>query len=94
MSIGFSLFSIRSLGSAALNMCFVACGRAEVYFEYGLHIWDLAAGFLIGKEAGCVVTDPDGSEVNPLNRRIMIASSAELAEEVRKLILPVPYESD
>ena len=75
-------------------MCFVACGRADAYFECGMHIWDIAAGSLIGKEAGCTVSDLDGSELNPLNRRILIASSLELAQEVSKLVLPVPYESD
>ena len=75
-------------------MCYVACGRADAYFECGMHIWDIAAGSLIGKEAGCAVSDLDCSELNLLQRRVLIASSAELAHEVSKLVLPVPYESD
>ena len=48
----FTIFSIRSLGSAALNMCYVAAGRADAYYEFGIHCWDIAAGIVILKEAG------------------------------------------
>jgi myo-inositol-1(or 4)-monophosphatase len=46
------LYSVRALGSAALNMCFVAAGRADAYYEFGVHCWDVAAGIVILKEAG------------------------------------------
>lgn len=52
---------IRRLGSAALDVCFVACGRLDGFWEPGLKSWDLAAGVLIAREAGAVVTAPDGS---------------------------------
>lgn len=52
---------IRRLGSAALDICFVACGRLDGFWELGLKSWDLAAGALIAREAGAVVTAPDGS---------------------------------
>ncbi|MCI5057272.1 MAG: inositol monophosphatase [Flavobacteriales bacterium] len=48
---------IRRLGAAALDLCYVACGRFEGFFEYGLSPWDVAAGSLIVKEAGGVVQD-------------------------------------
>ena len=48
----FMFVSIRALGSAALNMCFVAAGRADAYYEFGVHCWDIAAGIVILKEAG------------------------------------------
>lgn len=51
---------LRSLGSAALNMCMVALGGADVFFEFGIHAWDIAAGDLIVREAGGVTTDPAG----------------------------------
>jgi myo-inositol-1(or 4)-monophosphatase len=52
---------IRRLGSAALDLCSVACGRVDGYWEIKLEIWDLAAGWLIAREAGAVVTKIDGS---------------------------------
>lgn len=52
--------SIRSLGSAALNMCMVALGGADIFFEFGIHAWDIAAGDLIVREAGGISIDPAG----------------------------------
>ncbi len=86
---------MRLLGSAALNACYVANGCADLYYEYGIHIWDMAAAYLIAKEAGCVVIDPhQGGELNILNRRIMISASQELANEVIPLLETVFYEQD
>jgi myo-inositol-1(or 4)-monophosphatase len=48
---------IRRLGSAALDLCFVACGRFDAFWEQNLKPWDTAAGLLIAKEAGAMVTD-------------------------------------
>jgi myo-inositol-1(or 4)-monophosphatase len=48
---------IRRQGAAALDLCSVACGRLDAYFERGLAPWDLAAGGLIAREAGAIVTD-------------------------------------
>jgi myo-inositol-1(or 4)-monophosphatase len=53
---------IRRMGSAALDICWVASGRFEGYFEYQLSPWDFAAGELILKEAGGVFCDVDGVE--------------------------------
>jgi myo-inositol-1(or 4)-monophosphatase len=47
---------IRRMGAAAVDLCSVACGRVDAYFERGLAWWDLAAGSLIAAEAGAVVT--------------------------------------
>ncbi len=49
--------AVRICGSAAMDICNVAAGRADAYIEPGLHIWDIAAGLLILSEAGGVVTD-------------------------------------
>ena len=54
---------IRRSGSAALDLCAVAAGRAELYFELILSPWDYAAGALIVQEAGGIVTDMDGNEL-------------------------------
>ncbi|WP_353505604.1 inositol monophosphatase family protein [Vibrio sp. SCSIO 43136] len=44
-------------GSAALDLCYVASGRVDGYFELGLKPWDMAAGELIAREAGAILTD-------------------------------------
>lgn len=51
---------VRRTGSAALDLCWTACGRFGLYAELSLSPWDFAAGKLIAEEAGCVVTDIDG----------------------------------
>lgn len=48
---------IRRMGSAAVDLCYTACGRFDGYFEYNLSPWDVAAGALIVKEAGGVISD-------------------------------------
>jgi myo-inositol-1(or 4)-monophosphatase len=48
---------IRRLGSAALDLAYVACGRFDTFYEYGLNAWDVAAGALIVQEAGGLVSD-------------------------------------
>jgi len=51
---------IRRMGAAAVDLCSVACGRVDAYFERGLQWWDLAAGGLVAAEAGAVVSAIDG----------------------------------
>jgi fructose-1,6-bisphosphatase/inositol monophosphatase family enzyme len=55
-----AIADIRRLGSAALDLCAVAAGRLDGYFEAGLNAWDYAAGMLIATEAGCTAAGPDG----------------------------------
>ncbi len=52
---------IRRLGSAAIDLCWVACGRFDGFWEYNLSAWDVAAGYLIVLEAGGTITDFDGN---------------------------------
>ena len=54
---------VRRSGSAALDLCMVACGTLDVFIEYRLSPWDVAAGSLIVAEAGGLVTRMDGSPV-------------------------------
>ena len=57
---------VRRLGSAAADLCYVACGKADGFWEIGLHPWDSAAGILLVKEAGGKVSRMDGKVVfNP-----------------------------
>lgn len=72
----------RSLGAAALNIAMVATGGADCYYEFGVHAWDYAAGEMIVREAGGYTCDPSGSPVDLMSRRILCASSKELAEAI------------
>ncbi|MBE6800528.1 MAG: inositol monophosphatase [Ruminococcaceae bacterium] len=60
----YKALDIRRSGSAALDLCSVACGRAELYFELQTSPWDFAAGKLIVEEAGGVVTTLDGAPLS------------------------------
>ena len=51
---------VRRIGSAATDLCFVACGRVDAFYERGLSPWDVAAGELVALEAGALVTSFDG----------------------------------
>jgi myo-inositol-1(or 4)-monophosphatase len=51
---------VRRFGSAALDLAYVACGRFDGFFEYGLHPWDVAAGSLLVEEAGGIASDFEG----------------------------------
>lgn len=77
---------IRSLGTAALNLAMVALGAVDVNYEFGIHAWDYSAGDLLVREAGGVVMDPDGGKLDLLARRVLAASSPELAQEYVKLL--------
>ncbi len=56
---------IRRFGAAAIDLCFVACGRLDAYFEEHLNSWDLVAGQVIATEAGAIVTNFSGDTVTP-----------------------------
>lgn len=73
---------VRRLGSAATDLAYVACGRFDAFWEYDLKPWDVAAGAIIVKEAGGVVTDYKG-ETDYLFGREIIASN----KQIDKIIL-------
>lgn len=62
---------IRRLGSAALDLCFVACGRFDGFWEENLKPWDTAAGMLVASEAGGVVTDYEGQPYHVDHKQIL-----------------------
>lgn len=68
---------MRRLGSAAVDLAYVACGRIEVFFEYGLKPWDVAAGSIIVQEAGGIVTDFSKNN-NYLFGQEIIASNSKM----------------
>ena len=68
---------LRSVGSAAMHMCFVACGRTDAYFESGLHCWDMAAGHLLVREAGGVSLSADGKRLTrPVVPKLLVAQNS------------------
>lgn len=76
---------IRRFGSAATDLAYVACGRFDVFFEHGLHPWDVAAGAFIVKLAGGIVTDFSGKE-NYLFGGEIIASNTLIYKEFQSLV--------
>jgi myo-inositol-1(or 4)-monophosphatase len=71
---------VRRIGSAAADLAWVACGRFDAFFEYGLNAWDVAAGAFIVKQAGGIVTDFKGGDDFIFGREL-IASNANIAAE-------------
>ncbi len=69
--------SVRRPGAAALDLCYVACGRLDGFWELGLKPWDAAAGLLIIQEAGGTVTGGVG-EPYSLGDRVLVASNGHL----------------
>ncbi|MCY2975405.1 MAG: inositol monophosphatase family protein [Planctomycetota bacterium] len=74
--------SLRRLGSAALNLCYVACGRLDGYWAGKVRSWDVAAGILIAEEAGCKLTRMNGSPFVLNLGDLTVASSAPLHAEL------------
>ena len=68
---------LRRMGSAAVDLAFIACGRFEGFFEYNLNAWDVAAGALIVKEAGGIVTDFKGGNDFLFGREIIAGNSTQ-----------------
>jgi len=71
-------FSYRKSGSAALDLAYIACGRYDGYFQKNLHLWDIAAGLILVKEAGGMTNKIDLSNHNDLK---IIASSPNINEK-------------
>ena len=80
---------VRRDGSAALNLCYVACGRLEGFWERPLNAWDLAAGSLLVEEAGGVVAGYEGTPFGPYRREIICSNGLihdELTQQVTRLV--------
>ena len=71
---------LRRLGSAAADLAYVACGRFELFFEYGLSPWDVAAGSFIVKQAGGKISDFKGGDDYIFGKEI-VASNSKVFEE-------------
>ncbi len=78
--------AVRRLGSAALNLCYVAAGRLDAYWATATHCWDVAAGVLMVQEAGGVVTNLEGGELDLMRPRFVAASGRPLAAQLCELV--------
>lgn len=67
---------IRRWGSAAIDLAYTACGRYDGFFEYSLNAWDVAAGMVLVREAGGIVTDFQGEDNSTNNGEIVAGSNA------------------
>ena len=74
--------ALRRLGSAALNLCYLAAGQLDGYWATSVNAWDVAAGLLIVEEAGGVVTALDGGEIDLIDPVFSSASTHQLQQQM------------
>jgi myo-inositol-1(or 4)-monophosphatase len=84
---------VRRTGSAALDLAWVACGRVDAFWEFGLKQWDVAAGALIVEEAGGHVSNMDGSTLD-LSAAQILASNGPLHQQMIETIRTVRPEAE
>ena len=84
--------AVRRLGSAALDICYVAAGRMDGFWEQGLNAWDIAAGVLLVQEAGGRVTDLDGGPFDLRTGRI-VASNGPIHDAMLDVLRAVGGET-
>lgn len=77
--------AVRRAGSAALDLCYLACGRFDGYWELKLHPWDMAAGVLIVKQAGGRITDFEGNEFS-IYRDRLLGSNGHIHKEMMRIL--------
>ncbi|MFO7445976.1 MAG: inositol monophosphatase family protein [Ignavibacteriaceae bacterium] len=76
---------IRRLGSAAIDLCYVACGVFDAFWEVHLHPWDMCAGMLLVEEAGGIITDFHGNKIDIFSKKIL-ASNGMVHSDIVKII--------
>lgn len=85
--LNFLTHGVRRDGAAALDLCYVASGRLEAFWEYGLHVWDVAAGALIVQEAGGHTSGPLNEPLDLFDGKILASNkliSQELIEQIKQ----------
>ncbi len=80
-----NIIGLRRLGAAALDLCYIACGRATGFWEFKLSPWDFAAGKLLIEEAGGVISDRVGKELK-LENSYVVASNGKIHSEIVKIV--------
>lgn len=76
---------VRRLGSAAIDLCWVAAGRFDGFYEHKLQAWDSAAGFLMVEEAGGKVTDFNGNNYSPYQPGI-VATNGKIHDQLLSIV--------
>jgi myo-inositol-1(or 4)-monophosphatase len=84
---------VRRTGSAALDLAYVACGRIDAFWEFGLKQWDVAAGALIVAEAGGRVTNMDGTPLD-LNGAQIVASNRHIHHDMLDAIAAIRPDAE
>ena len=79
---------IRRPGSAALDLCYLAAGRVDGFWELGLNIWDIAAGALLIREAGGRISDFDGGDTY-LENGSVVAGNPKIYAALSKRLAPI-----
>jgi len=79
------IVGLRRLGAAALDLSYIACGRATGFWEFKLSPWDFAAGKLLIEEAGGKITDKEGNQLK-LENSYVVASNGKIHQEIIKVI--------
>jgi myo-inositol-1(or 4)-monophosphatase len=82
---------IRRGGSCAADLCSVAAGRVDAYYERGINYWDYAAGGLVASEAGARIGGLDG---RPYNSELTLCAAPGLFEELHDLLASLDPERD
>jgi myo-inositol-1(or 4)-monophosphatase len=80
--------AVRRSGSAALNLAHVACGALDAFWATQIHAWDVAAGVLMIREAGGILTGRDGQPFDLWNPHFLAAARPELHREMLKVLTP------
>ena len=96
--LGFDIFKnfysrtqgLRRLGAASLDLCFVAMGRFEGFYEFNLEIWDICAGIVIAQEAGANVSDWDGTKP-PLSGNRILCTNKLIHKEMIEILMNKKY---
>ena len=77
---------VRRLGSAALDVCYVACGRFDAYFEMDIKLWDYAAASVIAKEAGAVFVDYEGNDISFGYSTNVVCANEAIAKQLTPML--------
>ena len=86
INISNNVSNVRKLGSAALDMAYVACGRFDGYWQRELNLWDVAAGIVIVQEAGGFVNFFENDENMPLKKNVL-ATNSHIHQKLQDFII-------
>jgi myo-inositol-1(or 4)-monophosphatase len=82
---------LRRLGASSLDLCGVAAGRLDAYYEQGLHPWDMSAGLLIAAEAGARTGDLRGGSGSA---RMVVASAPAVFDPLVEVLVSLDADAD